>query len=75
MNNVLLMLKKPLNDAMLAAPELHFLELFATIGTEDVVLGCQEPSADQGYVAAFAVEAVIVPLALLKGNVLAAAKT
>lgn len=47
-------------------------ELFATVGTEDILLRCQEPSAHQGHAAAFAVEAVVVPLAVLKRDVLAA---
>lgn len=49
--------------------------LSATVGAEDVVVGGQEASADQGHAAAFAVEALIVPLALLKRDVLAAAET
>lgn len=45
------------------------------VGTEDVVLGRQEAVADQGHAATLAVEAVVVPLALLKRDVLAAAET
>lgn len=47
-------------------------EVFATVGAVDVFLGRQEASADQRRSALFAVEAVVVPLALLKGDVLAA---
>lgn len=47
----------------------------ATVGAQDVVVGGQEASADQGHAAAFAVEALIVPLALLKRDVLAATET
>lgn len=50
-------------------------DFFATVGTEDIVLGCQETSANQGHTAAFAVEAVVVPLTLLKRDVLAAPET
>lgn len=50
-------------------------ELFATVGTQDVVLGREEAAAHQGHAAALAVEAVVVPLALLKGDVLAAPQT
>lgn len=50
-------------------------DFFATVGTEDIVLGCQETSANQGHAATFAVEAVVVPLTLLKRDVLAAPET
>lgn len=50
-------------------------EIFAAVGTEDVLLGRQEPSADQGHTATLTVEAFVVPLALLKRDVLAAAET
>lgn len=46
-------------------------EVFATVGAEDVVLARQETSADQRHAALFAVEAVVVPLALLERDVLA----
>lgn len=50
-------------------------DVFAAVGAEDVVFRCQETSADQGHAALFAVEAVVVPLALLERDVLAASKT
>lgn len=50
-------------------------DFFATVGTEDIFLGCQETSANQGHAATFAVEAFVVPLALLERDVLAAPET
>lgn len=50
-------------------------EVFATVGAEDVIFARQETSADQRHAALFAVEAVVVPLALLKRDVLAAPET
>lgn len=50
-------------------------QVFAAVGTQDVVFTCQETSTDQGHAALFAVEAVVVPLALLKRDVLAASET
>lgn len=41
-------------------------DVFATFGAEDVIFACQETSSNQGNAAMFAVEAVIVPLALIK---------
>lgn len=50
-------------------------QVFATVGAQDVVFTCQETSTDQGHAAPFAVEAVVVPLPLLKRDVLAASET
>lgn len=50
-------------------------EVFAAVGAEDVIFARQETSADQRHAALFAVEAVVVPLALLKRDVLAAPET
>lgn len=47
----------------------------AAVGAEDVVFGRQEASAHQGHAAPLAVEAVVVPLAVLEGDVLAASET
>lgn len=50
-------------------------DVFATVGAEDVLFARQETSANQRHAAPFAVEAVVVPLALLKRNVLASPET
>lgn len=50
-------------------------QVFAAVGAQDVVFRRQEPSTHQGHAALFAVEAVVVPLALLKRDVLAASET
>lgn len=50
-------------------------EVFAAVGAEDVIFACQETSADQRHAAPFAVEAVVVPLAQLERDVLAATET
>lgn len=44
----------------------HASDVFAAVRTEDVVFARQEAAANQRHAALFAVEAVIVPLALLK---------
>lgn len=49
--------------------------VLAAVGTEDVVFGREEAAAHQRHAALLAVEAVVVPLALLEGDVLAAAET
>lgn len=51
------------------------LDVLAALWAEDVVTFSQKTAADQGHGALFAVEAVIVPLALLEGNILAASKS
>lgn len=50
-------------------------DIFTAVGTVDVIFECQETSTNQRHVALFAVEAVIVPLAILKRDVLAASET
>lgn len=50
-------------------------EVVAAVGAEDVFFGRQEASADQGHAAPLAVEAVVVPLAVLKRDVPAASET
>lgn len=50
-------------------------EVFAAVGAEDVVFARQETTADKRLGAPLAVEAVGVPLALLKGDVLASPET
>ena len=50
-------------------------EIFAAVGAEDVVFARQETSAHQRHAASFAVEAVVVPLALLERDVLTASET
>lgn len=50
-------------------------QVFTAVGTVDIVFERQETSTNQRRVALFAVEAVVVPLALLKRDVLAASKT
>lgn len=62
--------RRPLGEISLARS--HVL---SAVRTQDVVLGSEKASAHQRHAALLAVEAVIVPLALLKGNILAAAKT
>lgn len=51
------------------------LHVLAALWAKDIITLGQKPTTDQGHGALLAVEAVIVPLALLKGNVLAATKT
>lgn len=51
------------------------LDVLAALWAQDVVAFSQKAAANQGDGALFAVEAVIVPLALLKGNILAASKS
>lgn len=50
------------------------LDVLATLWAEDVVTLGEETTANQGHRALLTVEAVIVPLALLKRNVLAASE-
>lgn len=50
-------------------------DVFATVWAEDIILASQEASAHQRLGALVAIEAVVVPLALLECDVLAAAKT
>lgn len=50
-------------------------DVFPAVGAQDVVPLCEEASAHQGQGALLAVEAVIVPLPLLKGDVLGAAES
>lgn len=50
------------------------LDVFATLRAQDIIAFSEEATANQGHRALLTVEAVIVPLALLKGNVLAASK-
>lgn len=50
------------------------LHVFAALWAQDVITFGEEPTTDQGHGALLAVKAVVVPLALLKGNVLAASE-
>ncbi len=50
-------------------------DVLAAVGAENVLFARQETSADQRLAAAFAFEAVVVPLAMLKRDVLTAAET
>ena len=50
-------------------------DIFAAVGAEDVVFARQETSTHQRHAAPFAVEAVVVPLALLERDVLTASET
>jgi len=56
-----------------AAPHTD-LDVLAALGAQDVITFSEEATANQGHGALLAVEAVVVPLALLKRNVLAASK-
>lgn len=47
------------------------LDVLSTLRTQDVVTFSEEATPNQGYRALLAVEAIIVPLALLKRNILA----
>ncbi len=49
-------------------------DVLAALWAQDIITFSEEATADQGHGALLTVEAVIVPLALLKGNVLAASK-
>lgn len=51
------------------------LDVLATLRTQYIITFSQEATANQGHGALLAVEAVVVPLALLEGNVLAATKS
>lgn len=51
------------------------LDVLATLWAKDIIAFSEESTPNQGHRALLTVEAVIVPLALLKGNVLAASKT
>lgn len=62
--------RRPLGETSLACS--HVL---SAVGTQDVVLGREKATAYERHAALLAIEAVVVPLALLKGNILAAAKT
>lgn len=48
--------------------------VLAALWAQDIIAFGEEATADQGHGALLTVEAIIVPLALLKGNVLAASK-
>lgn len=50
------------------------LDVLAALWAQDIITFGEEATANQGHGALLTVEAVIVPLALLKGNVLAASK-
>lgn len=50
------------------------LDVFAALGAQDIITFGQEATTNQRYRALLTVEAVVVPLALLKGNVLAASE-
>lgn len=50
-------------------------DVFATLRTQDVIALGQEATAHQRHRALLAVEAIVVPLALFKGDVLATSKT
>lgn len=50
------------------------LDVLAALWAQDVITFSQEATTDQGHGALLTVEAVVVPLALLKGNVFAAAE-
>lgn len=49
-------------------------DVLATLRAEDVITFGEEPTPNQGHGALLTVEAVIVPLAFLKRNVLAASE-
>lgn len=51
------------------------LDVLAALWAQDIIAFSEEATANQGHGALLTVEAVIVPLALLKGNVFAASKT
>lgn len=51
------------------------LDVLAALWAQDVIAFGQKAAANQGDGALFAVEAVIVPLALLKGYILAASES
>lgn len=51
------------------------LDVLAALWAQDVIAFSQKATADQGHGALFAVEAVVVPLALLEGNILAASQS
>lgn len=53
----------------------HSSDFFATVWTHDVISLRQEATSHQGHGALLAVKAVIVPLALLEGDVLTPTKT
>lgn len=57
------------------SPSSAQLHVLATLRAQDIVTFSQEAATDQRDGALLTVEAVIVPLALLKGNVLAASET
>lgn len=50
------------------------LDVLAALWAQDIITFSEEATANQGHGALLAVEAVIVPLALLKGNILASSK-
>ncbi len=50
------------------------LDVLAALWAQDIITFSEEATANQGHGALLAVEAVVVPLALLEGNVLAASK-
>lgn len=50
-------------------------DVFATVRTQDVVSLSQKATTHQGHSALCAVEAVVVPLTLLEGDILAATQT
>lgn len=52
----------------------EFLDVFATLGAQDVISLSQEASAHERYRALLAVETVVVPLALLERDILAPSK-
>lgn len=65
-------LKHPIRG--IPCPSQRCLDVFAALWAQDVITLSQEATTHQGHRALLTVEAVIVPLALLKGNVLAPPK-
>lgn len=71
-------LRKKISESLrhkLWLPRLRPSDVLPTVGAEDVVPLCEEASPHQGQGALLTVEAVIVPLAFLKGDVLGATET
>lgn len=61
--------------ALTLPPGTQLLDVFATLGTHDLIAGRQKAPSHQGDGALLAVEAVVVPLTVFKRDVLAATQT
>lgn len=64
-----------IRDQALPAHKAEILDVLATVGTQDVITLCEEAASHQRKGAFLAVKAVVVPLPVLKADVLGATES